>query len=189
MRIAPDPLEQGLPQVLVSACLLGAPVRYDGGHRHSAHAVLARWRALGCVHGLCPETAGGLPTPRPAAEIMLSPGNGRQSSAGAQVLAGLAQVRDSLGRDVSAAFIAGAQQALAAVQAHGIAMAVLKQDSPSCASLRIYDGQFSGQRVDGEGVTTALLRAHGVQVFGEDQWPQAWACWQGLGAQPGHLPS
>ncbi len=146
------------PKVLISACLLGQPVRYDG--RASGHPdLLQRWQAEGRVVPLCPEVAGGLPTPRPAAEI---PGG-----QGGQVLDGQAQVLTASGEDVSAAFMAGAQLALALVRRHGIRVAVLKSGSPSCGNRQTYDGTFTGVKVPGEGVTTALLRREGVQVFSE----------------------
>ncbi|EKT4467192.1 DUF523 domain-containing protein [Pseudomonas putida] len=145
-------------KVLVSACLLGQPVRYDG--RDSGHPdLLQRWQAEGRVVALCPEMAGGLPTPRPPAEI---PGG-----QGGAVLDGQAQVVTVAGSDVSAAFLTGARQALALVRQHGIRVAVLKSGSPSCGNRLTYDGTFSGVKVAGEGVTTALLRREGVQVFSE----------------------
>lgn len=147
-----------LPKVLVSACLLGQPVRYDG--RASGYPdLLQQWQAEGRVVPLCPEVAGGLPTPRPPAEI--------QGGQGAKVLDGGMQVLTVTGEDVSAEFLAGAQQALALVRFHGIRVAVLKAGSPSCGNRLIYDGTFSGVKVPGEGVTTALLRREGVQVFSE----------------------
>jgi uncharacterized protein YbbK (DUF523 family) len=151
-------------KVLVSACLLGQPVRYDG--RASGHPdLLQRWQAEGRVVPLCPEVAGGLPTPRPPAEI---PGG-----QGAQVLAGRARVIAVSGEDVSEAFLAGAQLALALVRRHGIRVAVLKSGSPSCGNRLTYDGSFSGVKVPGEGVTTALLRREGVLVFNEMELDQA----------------
>ncbi|ORL67637.1 DUF523 domain-containing protein [Pseudomonas putida] len=145
-------------KVLVSACLLGQSVRYDG--RDSGHPdLLQRWQAEGRVVALCPEMAGGLPTPRPPAEI---PGG-----QGGAVLDGQAQVVTVAGSDVSAAFLAGARQALALVRQYGIRVAVLKSGSPSCGNRLTYDGTFSGVKVAGEGVTTALLRREGVQVFSE----------------------
>lgn len=147
-----------LPKVLVSACLLGQPVRYDG--RTSGYPeLLQRWQAEGRVVPLCPEVAGGLPTPRAPAEI---PGG-----QGALVLDGDRQVLTVSGENVSAQFIAGAQQALELVRRHGIRVAVLKAGSPSCGNRLTYDGTFSGVKVAGEGVTTALLRRAGVQVFSE----------------------
>lgn len=149
-----------MQKILVSRCLLGEPVRYDGGAQ-GPHALLARWQGEGRVVPVCPELAGGLPTPRPPAEI---PGG-----QGAAVLAGERRVLTVEGADVTAAFMAGAQQALALVRRHAIRLALLKSRSPSCGNLQTYDGSFSGRRVAGEGVTAALLRQAGVRVFNEEQ--------------------
>jgi uncharacterized protein YbbK (DUF523 family) len=156
-------------KVLVSRCLLGHPVRYDGG-ASGPFDLLARWQAEGRVVALCPEVAGGLPTPRAPAEI---PGG-----QGVDVLAGRVPVVDVTGADVTDAFVAGAQIALQLVRQHGIKVAILKANSPSCGSLETYDGSFSGVRVAGEGVTTALLRREGVQVFSELQLAEAAALLQ-----------
>ena len=77
------------------------------------------------------------------------------------------------GEDVSAQFLDGARQALALVHKHGIRVAVLKANSPSCGNLLTYDGTFSGVKVSGEGVTAALLKRHGVQIFSELELPEA----------------
>lgn len=153
-----------MEKILVSRCLLGHAVRYDGG-AHDPIGLLLQWQAEGRVVALCPEVAGGLPTPRPPAEI---PGG-----AGAAVLDGRLAVRTAAGEDVSAAFLAGAQVALALVREHGIRIAILKARSPSCGNLENYDGSFSGRRVAGEGVTAALLRRAGVLVFSEEQLEDA----------------
>ncbi len=165
----------GLPKVLVSACLLGQPVRYDGGHQLAHHPVLARWLAQGQVVAICPEVAGGLPTPRPPAEITTG-------GSGASVLAGRAQVHDSAGDDVTDAFARGARLALQLAQKHGIRVAVLKDFSPSCGSSHIYDGHFAGRKVAGDGVTSALLRDAGIVLFGEHQWDAAAQALQALQA-------
>ncbi len=151
-------------KILVSRCLLGHPVRYDGGSSGPFDR-LALWQAEGRVVGLCPEVAGGLPTPRPPAEIC--------GGQGAEVLAGEAQVLTVQGEDFTAAFVRGAQIALRQVRAHGIRIAVLKANSPSCGNREIYDGTFSGVRVRGEGVTAALLRSEGVLVFNEHELDEA----------------
>jgi uncharacterized protein YbbK (DUF523 family) len=161
-----------LPKVLVSACLLGEPVRYDGGHRWCHHPVLQRWRAQGRLVPFCPEAAGGFATPRPPAEIT-GPADGL-AVGGQQVLQSKAVVLDNTGADVTAGFVAGAHAALARAQALGITVAVLKDGSPSCGSGYIYDGSFTGALSHGQvGVTTALLRQHGVAVFSETQLLQA----------------
>ncbi|MFN3985235.1 MAG: DUF523 domain-containing protein [Rhodocyclaceae bacterium] len=149
-----------MERVLVSACLLGHPVRYDGRAALCTHPILARWHELGRIVPLCPESAGGLPTPRPPAEIQ--PGAG-----GPQLLAGGARVIGSDGGDFTTAFVAGAHHALALCRAHRIRVAVLKQGSPSCGSNVIYDGRFAGSRIPGQGVTAALLTEAGIQVFDE----------------------
>ena len=151
-------------KILVSRCLLGHRVRYDGG-ASGPFDQLASWQAEGRVVALCPEVAGGLPTPRAAAEI---PGG-----QGGEVLDGLARVITSEGEDVSAEFLSGARQALELVREHGIRIAVLKANSPSCGNLLTYDGSFRGVKVSGEGVTAALLKRAGVQVFSELELAEA----------------
>ncbi|AMB84130.1 purine-nucleoside phosphorylase [Pseudomonas agarici] len=151
-------------KILVSRCLLGHRVRYDGG-ASGPYAQLVAWQAEGRVVAVCPEVAGGLPTPRAAAEI---PGG-----QGGQVLEGLGRVITSGGEDVSTAFLDGARQALELVRQHGILIAVLKANSPSCGNLLTYDGTFRGVKVPGEGVTAALLKQSGVQVFNEGELPEA----------------
>lgn len=76
------------------------------------------------------------------------------------------------GLDVTAEFARGAALALATCQQQGIRFALLKEGSPSRGSGRIYNGRFEGQSVAGEGMTTALLRRHGIAVFSEDQLPE-----------------
>ena len=153
-----------MQKILVSRCLLGHRVRYDGG-ASGPFDQLQQWLDEGWVVPLCPEVAGGLPTPRAAAEI---PGG-----QGSEVLEGRTSVITTEGEDVSAQFLSGAYQALELVQKHGIRIAVLKANSPSCGNLLTYDGTFSGVKVRGEGVTAALLKRHGVLVFSELELAQA----------------
>lgn len=141
------------PKVLVSACLLGQPVRYDGQSKGIVSDWLAGLGAEGRALAFCPEVAGGLPTPRPPAE--------RQGE----------RVVTASGLDVTVEFDRGAELALQLCQAQGIGFALLKEGSPSCGSGRIYNGRFEGISMAGEGKTTALLRRHGIRVFSEDQLP------------------
>lgn len=152
--------------VLLSSCLLGRPVRYDGSHKRVEDDILSRWLAEGRVLAVCPEVAGGMPTPRPAAEIIGMGG-------GAQVLAGAARVIDTAGKDVSVAFIEGARLALQQARDKAVHIAVLKEDSPSCGSGTIYDGAFAGNKIPGQGVTASLLESAGIRVFNEKQLAQA----------------
>lgn len=153
-----------MEKLLVSRCLLGHKVRYDGG-AHGPYDLLQHWQDEGRIVALCPEVAGGLPTPRPPAEIPGGQGGG--------VLDGRLPVLTDDGADVTAAFVAGAEIALRLVNQHGLRVAVLKARSPSCGNTHTYDGSFGGQLVEGDGVTAALLKRHGVRVFNETQLAEA----------------
>jgi uncharacterized protein YbbK (DUF523 family) len=163
-----------MDKILVSRCLLGHRVRYDAG-ASGPFDQLQQWLDEGRIVPLCPEVAGGLPTPRAAAEI---PGG-----QGAQVLDGDAAVITSDGEDVTVQFLSGAYQALELVRENGIRIAVLKANSPSCGNLLTYDGTFSGVKVPGEGVTAALLRRHGVRVFSELDLAEAASALNALAAE------
>ena len=144
-----------MEKVLISACLLGERVRYHGGDARREHPTLERWQAEGRLVPLCPEVTGGLSTPRPAAEISVTP-EGRR-------------VLTTAGTDVTRAFERGAEAAAGACAAHGIRVAILKDGSPSCGSRSIYDGTFSGHRLNGTGFTAARLAADGIAIFSEDE--------------------
>ncbi len=104
---------------------------------------------------LCPEVAGGLPVPRPAAEI--------QSGFDVQ------RVQTADGLDVTTNFEHGAQQALDLCRKFDIKLAILKQGSPSCGNSLINDGSFTKRKIEGQGITARLLQIHGVEVFNERQ--------------------
>ncbi|MCX8999043.1 DUF523 domain-containing protein [Rhizobiaceae bacterium BDR2-2] len=147
-------------KILVSACLMGRPVRYNGAAKPLAHPALERWQAEGRVVSICPEVMAGFSIPRPPAEIA-------GSGSGAAVLDGAANVVDATGADVTRRFVDGARIALDLARAHGCRFALLIDGSPSCGSGFIYDGSFSGQKHPGAGVTAALLRENGVEVFSD----------------------
>ena len=144
---------------LVSACLLGICTRYDGGCCPVPQ--LIQLAARGLAVPVCPEVAGGLPVPRPPAEIV--------GGDGQAVLEGQARVLPIEGEDVTEAFLAGARQTLETAQRLGIRQAVLKDDSPSCGCRLIYDGTFSGHLVSGQGVAAALLQRNGITVLSEEE--------------------
>jgi uncharacterized protein YbbK (DUF523 family) len=148
------------PKILISACLLGRPVRYDGKGKLLADPQIERWKAEGRLVGYCPEQAGGLPTPRPPAEI-------EGGMSGDDVLAGHARVLELTGGDVTAEFVEGGKRAVAFAGEQGCTVALLIDGSPSCGSGFIYDGTFSGIRHPGFGVTAALMRRAGIEVFSD----------------------
>ena len=153
-----------MKRVLVSACLLGERVRFDGRDKGVQSSVLERWLAEGRVVKVCPEVAGGLGVPRPPAE--------RQPDG---------RVLTNTGADVTMAFTSGAKVAAKLARENQIAIAVLKEGSPSCGSGYVYDGTFTKTKIAGQtGETTRALRAAGVQVFSELQWEEADAALKSL---------
>ena len=139
--------------ILISACLLGNKVKYNG--EANDNALLMRYGRY--MTAICPECLGGLPIPRPPAEL--------QDGDGQAVLKGDAYVMNKDGGIITDNFIAGAQKVLEFVKKHRIRVAILKANSPSCGNAMIYDGKFNGNKIEGQGVTAALLAQHGVKVY------------------------
>ena len=143
--------------LLISACLLGIPCRYDGRSVEgrfgaaslSLAAILPKLVERYELVPVCPEIYGGLPTPRTPSERVGE----------------LVRMRD--GRDVTQEYSRGADAALSLCRTLGIRKALLKAKSPSCGVGRIYDGTFSGTLTDGDGVTAERLKGAGIAVFCE----------------------
>lgn len=132
-------------KILVSACLLGENCKYNGGNNRSE-------KVLNYVKGhevisVCPECLGGLPTPRIPAEIVDG------------------VVTNKAGENVDAEFRKGAETALEIAQKEQIDVAVLQSRSPSCGAKQIYDGTFSGTKIDGQGVFAELLKKNGFKMI------------------------
>nr|WP_287858421.1 DUF523 domain-containing protein [Klebsiella sp.] len=151
-------------KILVSACLMGFQVRYNGSNKAQLTDALSRWQQEGRLVIHCPELAAGLPVPRLPAEIL--------NAQGADVMQNRAQIVESNGQDVTAHYQLAAWLALKAALEEGCAAALLTDGSPTCGSQFIYDGTFNGQRKPGSGVAAALLREHGITVFSDGQIPQ-----------------
>jgi uncharacterized protein YbbK (DUF523 family) len=139
-----------MDKLIASACLCGKRCRYDGSD--SAVEEIVKLYEAGRVIPFCPEEEGGLPTPRPPCEIV----SGR--------------VRDINGVDRTEAFEKGAHMMLKLAEDHGIKKAVLKENSPSCGVNFIYDGSFSGKKIDGRGIAAALLEESGIEIMSEDDF-------------------
>jgi len=152
--------------LLVSACLLGRPTKYNGGDNFCPWVGALQERAV--LVPVCPEQLGGLPTPRPPAEIT--------GGDGYDVLAGRAQVVTVAGVVVTDAYLRGAVEAGRLAAAMGATAALLKARSPSCGNRQIYDGSFSGQLRNGPGVTAAQLLAGGLPVFHEEELAALQTC-------------
>lgn len=148
----------GRTPILVSACLLGLNTRYDGKIK-PCPAVKAYLRQHNLLPiPICPEQLGGLETPRHATSFCCGDGN--------SALTGHAELRNEQGVNVTANFISGARQSLQIARITGCNMAILKQRSPSCGVNFIYQGT---QKTAGQGVTTALLAQHGIDIISEEE--------------------
>ncbi len=138
--------------ILVSACLAGVKCSWDGKSRSNPEIKEMVDKNLAIV--VCPEVLGGRSSPRTKTEI--------RGGAGADVLDAKAEVLDENGVDVTDEFIRGAYKALDIAKKNNIKEIILKPKSPSCGIGRIYDGSFTGKLINGDGVTTALLKREGI---------------------------
>ncbi|TWI57802.1 DUF523 domain-containing protein [Halalkalibacter nanhaiisediminis] len=145
--------------ILVSSCLAGLEVRYNGTHRlnNKISKLVEENKAV----TICPELLGGFSTPREPAEIV--------GGEGEDVLDGKAKVVEKSGKDVTELYIKGAYATLEKALKMNATTVVLKESSPSCGSSMIYNGHFKGEKIVGNGVTSALLKRNGFQVISEEQ--------------------
>ena len=141
-----------MKKILVSRCLYGdKPVRYDGKTKEERDPRFLKWKEDDRLIPVCPEVDGGLPVPRTDAQRV-----------GDQVI-----TRD--GRDVTREYRKGAEIALEQALQDDVLCAVLKEKSPSCGSSRVYDGTFEGTLIEGQGLTTQMLREAGIRVYSEEE--------------------
>ena len=143
-------------RILVSRCLFGGePVRYDGRDKAETDSRFLKWKEEGRLVPVCPEVAGGLPVPRPPAQIR----DGRAVT--------------ETGKDVTEAYLQGAEKALETAMEHNVAFVIFKQKRPSCGSRYIYDGTFTDRLKEGRGIAAECLMKFGLRVFGEDELEDA----------------
>ncbi|MBO1218370.1 DUF523 domain-containing protein [Mammaliicoccus sciuri] len=143
--------------IVISACLVGEKVRYDGNHKLDLFYknLIDEKKAI----SICPEILGGLQVPREPAEII--------GGDGCDVWNDQAKVMTVTGHDVTIQFKEGAKRALSIIKDLNADTVILKSDSPSCGSTVIYDGTFTGNKKEGVGVTTALFTLNGINVYDE----------------------
>ena len=146
--------------IAVSSCLVGIECRYNGSHSlvEKIKGLVEQNRAV----LICPELLGGFSTPREPAEIV--------GGTGGDVLDGTAKVVEKSGNDVTKLYIKGAYKALDIIQEINVKYVVLKENSPSCGSNIIYNGEFANTKIAGEGVTAALFNRAGIRVISEEQF-------------------
>lgn len=140
-----------MEKLLISACLMGTECKYSGGSNFIGEEKMAALREKYELVPICPETSGGLTTPRAPSERVGE------------------RVMNDRGEDVTAQYLRGAELACEAAKKHGAALALLKEKSPSCGSGAIYDGTFSHTVIPGDGVTAEMLKAMGVKICGETE--------------------
>ena len=151
-------------RIAVSACLLGEACRYD--ERSKPCARVQELVTLGHeLVPICPEVAGGLPTPRTPCEIVQAPWMESEKTHTADERSWT--ILDANGTDRTAAYARGAQAELARAKEAGCELAILKAKSPSCGSGEVYDGTFSGALVPGWGIAAAAFRDAGIAVIDE----------------------
>lgn len=148
-------------KILISACLIGEKVKYNGLDNALISEKIERWSQENRLLPICPEIEGGLTVPRNPVEI--------QAGEGVDVLSGKAKAMDSQGRNVTKEFIDGAESTLELARKHNVKVAILKERSPSCGSSIIYNGQFNGTCIKGMGVTARLLSENNIRVFSEEK--------------------
>lgn len=140
-----------MENLLISACLMGFECKYSGGSNALDGEKLEALKESFRLIPVCPESAGGLPTPRPPSE--------RRDG----------KVKNKLGQDVTEEYRKGAETALYLARRYGCACALLKERSPSCGSGEIYDGSFTGTLIPGDGVAAEKLKLAGISVYGESK--------------------
>ena len=138
-----------MEKILISACLVGDKTRFDGHSNYTPliEELLEKYELV----PFCPEVEGGLKTPRDPSEIKRG------------------KVISSKGRDVTKQFNLGAEKALNICKYLNIKIAILKESSPSCGVYEIHDGNFTNRKIKGEGITTTLLKQHGIRVISEKE--------------------
>ena len=134
-------------KIVVSACLLGVSCRYDG--KSKPNRDILELMKKHTLIPICPEQLGGLATPRVPAERCKN------------------KVIRKDGVDVTKEYEKGAMEALNIAKLYNCDMAILKEKSPSCGSIKIYDGSFSKTLIDGKGTTAELFEKNGIKVIGE----------------------
>ena len=134
--------------ILVSACLLGHNCKYNG--KNNKNEKVLDYIKNKHVIPICPEVFGGLTIPRLPSEIKDN------------------KVINKTGKDVSDNFIRGANKTLEIAKKLNVEKWRLKEKSLSCGCGRIYDGSFTNTIINGDGITTRILKENNIEVITEE---------------------
>lgn len=132
-------------KIMVSACLMGDNVKYNGGN--NLNEKLLKFTEGQEIIKVCPEILGGLPVPRAPGEIVDG------------------VVRNQDGTSVDFEYRTGAEKALEIAKAERVDLVILQSRSPSCGVNQIYDGTFSGNKINGSGVFAGIMKDNGFKVL------------------------
>ena len=118
----------------ISACLLGEPVRYDGGHKRDPYLIHDLGRYVEWVP-VCPEVECGLPVPRESMRLVGDPANP-------------CLIAPRSGTDHTKRMTAWARKRVEELAGEGLHGFVFKKDSPSSGlfRVRVYDDQGMARR-------------------------------------------
>lgn len=136
-----------MDRYVVSACLVGKNTKYNGGNNLN-EKILEFLKDKEYIL-VCPEIKGGLPIPRYPSEIVKD------------------KVINSIGQDVTNKFNLGTQKEIERVKKFKATKAILKSKSPSCGVNIIYDGTFSGNTINGDGIFAKELKKLGIEILTE----------------------
>lgn len=138
-----------MKKILISACLVGDKVRYDG--KGCYNPLIKKLLQYYELVPFCPEVEGGLKSPRKRSERRRN------------------EVRNESLEIITDKFDLGAEKALNICQYLNIKLAIMKEDSPSCGVHQIYNGYFQNRKIPGQGWTTELLTKHGIKVISDQE--------------------
>ena len=136
-----------MESILISSCLLGNNTKYNGKNNYNPKVLKLKEKYN--LIPICPEVLGGLLIPREPSEII-----------GDKVI-------NKIGLDVTKNFNEGARLSLIEAEKYNIKYAILKDGSPSCGVNYIYDGTFSGTKINGMGITAKLLSLNNITLLSE----------------------
>lgn len=139
---------------LISACLVGINCRYNG--KSTFNFILKKLIEDGKAIAVCPEVLAGLTTPRESCEI-------KKNMKGTFVVS-------KSGTDYSKVFHNAAIETLNLCKTHDISTAILQSRSPSCGYGTIYNGEFNGKLIQGNGITADLLHKNGIKILTDENW-------------------
>lgn len=137
-------------KVLVSSCILGKNCKYNGGNNRNPKVI--EFLQDKDVIEICPELLVNMPIPRPSAELVDG------------------VVINVQGKNVDPDYRYAVQMALEKIKGEDIDLVILQSRSPTCGVNHIYDGSFSGNLIDGQGLFAQALIKSGYHVLDSEDF-------------------